>query len=144
MKKIEVPLDASAKAVLERAVAESARLNHEYVGTEHLALALLRFNPGIATSMLQDLGVDAEKLRAAIESAVPPAAPRTEGEHSRPFTTRAQHVYALAQESAVALGETALGAEHLLAGLVQEPGIGGQILSQHGVTADAVLAALRQ
>ena|SRR5687767_2278929 len=143
MKKIEMPLDPSAKAVLERAVAESARLNHEYIGTEHLALALLRLNAGIAASVLQDLGVDAEKLRAAIEAAVPTSAPRADGEPSRPFTTRAQHAYALAQESALALGDTALGAEHLLAGLVQEPGIGGQILSHHGVTADAVLAALR-
>ena len=143
MKKIQVPLDASAKAVLEQAVDESARLHHEYVGTEHLALALLRQAPGIATSVLQDLGVDAEKVRAAIESAVPPAASRTGDERSRPFTTRAQHVFALAQESAAALGETALGAEHLLVGLMQESGIGGQILADHGVTADAVLAALR-
>jgi ATP-dependent Clp protease ATP-binding subunit ClpA len=93
--------------------------------------------------VLQDLGVDAEKLRAAIESAVPPAAPSRGVDGSRPFTTRAQHVYALAQESAVALGDTALGAEHLLAGLVQEPGIGGQVLAHHGVTAEVVLAALR-
>jgi len=143
MTKIEMPLDASAKAVLERAVEESARLHHEYVGTEHLALSLLRLTPGIATSVLQDLGVDAEAVRSAIESAVPPAAPSSEPAGSRPFTTRAKHVYALAQESALALGETALGAEHLLVGLLQEPGIGGQVLVHHGLTADAVLAALR-
>ena len=143
MKKIEVPLDASAKAVLELAVDESARLRHEHVGTEHLALALLRQLPGIATSVLQDLGVDAEKVRAAIESAVPPAAPSATSERSRPFTTRAQHVYALARESALARGESVLGAEDLLVGLVQASGVGGQILAHHGVTADAVLAALR-
>ena len=142
MKKIEVPLDASARAVLELAVDESARLHHEHVGTEHLALALLR-QPGIATSVLQDLGVDAAKVRAAIESAVPPAAPSAASERSRPFTTRAQHVYALARESALARGESVLGAEDLLVGLVQESGAGGQILAHHGVTADAVLAALR-
>ena len=143
MKKLDVPLDASAKAVLERARDEAARLHHEYVGTEHLALALLRLTPGIATSVLQDLGVNAEKMRAAIESAVAPAASIAEAEGNLPFTTRMHRVYALAQQNALALGETAVGAEHFLVGLLQEPGIGGQILVHHGLSADAVLAALR-
>ena len=137
-----MPLDASAKAVLERARDEAARLHHDHVGTEHLALALLRL-PLIASRLAQELGVDTEQARAAIESAVAPAAPGTESDGSLPFTTPTNRVCALAQQHALALGETAVGAEHLLAGLLQEPGIGAQVLARHGLSADAVIGALR-
>lgn len=137
-----IPLDASARAVLERARDEAARLHHDHVGTEHLALALLRL-PLIANRLVQELGIDTEQARAAIESAVAPGAPGAEPDGSLPFTTRTNRVCALAQQHALALGETAIGAEHLLVGLLQEPGIGGQVLAGHGLSADAVLAALR-
>src|SRR5690606_27563017 len=81
-----LPLDASARAVLERAREESARLRHEHVGTEHLALALLRLTPLGAGRLLQDLGVDAPAVRAAIESAVPAGKAGVDSDTSRPFT----------------------------------------------------------
>src|SRR5690606_27552956 len=137
-----LPLDASARAVLERAREESARLRHEYVGTEHLALALLRLTPLSSGQLLKDSGVDAAAARAAIESAVPAGKAGVESDTSRPFTIPTGQVLALAQQHATALGDTAVGAEHLLVGLLQEPGIGGQMLAQQGVSADAVLRFL--
>ena len=142
MKKIHLPLDASAKAVLERAREESARLHHEYVGTEHLALALLRLRPLIANQVMQDLGVNEAAMRSTIETVVASAPSTADPDCSRPFTTRSQRVFALAQQNAVALGDKAIGAEHLLVGVLQESGVGGQLLVQHGLTSDAVLAAL--
>ena len=143
MKKQDVPLDASAKAVLERAREEAARLQHEYIGTEHLTLALLRLTPLTATRLLQDLEVDVETMRAAIESVVVAAASSAEPNGNAGFSTRTQRVFASAQQYAQSLGETAVGAEHLLVGLLQEPGVGGQMLIRHGLSAEAVLAALQ-
>ena len=142
MTKLNLPLDASAKAVLERARNEAARLGHEYVGTEHLALALLRLTPLIANQVIQDLGVNQEAMRAAIQSAVASVPCSAAADSKRPFTSRTHHAFALAQQCAAALGATAVGAEHLLVGLLQEPGVGGQILVRHGLSAEAVLGAL--
>ena len=142
MKGREVPLDGSAKAVLSRAVEESARLRHEYVGTEHIALALLRLTPLTATRMLQDLGVDAASVRAEIEAVVPTGDSEPEPSRRRSYTRRAQQCLACAQQCADELGDSAVGAEHLLVGLLREPGVGGQILRHRGLSPDAVIAGL--
>ena len=142
MKTPDVPLGATAKAVLERARDEAARFQHEYVGTEHLAVALLRLTPLIANQVMQDLGVTGEAMRAAIGTALASTPERAHADATRPFTGRTHRVLAVARRHAVALGERAVGAEHLLVGLLQEPCAGGKLLAQHGLTADAVLAAL--
>lgn len=143
MKTPDVPLGATAKAVLERARDEAARFQHEYVGTEHLAVALLRLTPLIANRLMQDLGVTAKAMRASIETALAAVPVSAQADGSRPFTARTHRVFAAARRHAVALGERVVGAEHLLVGLLHEPCAGGTLLVRHGLTADAVLAALR-
>ncbi len=125
------------KRVIAYADAEAARLQHEYIGTEHLLLGLIREGEGVAIWVLRQLGVDTASVAATIEQLVA-RGQTTVDLASRPFTSRAKEAMALARRAAADLHHSYLGTEHLLLGLLGEgQGPGAQVLHQVGVTTDA-------
>jgi ATP-dependent Clp protease ATP-binding subunit ClpC len=105
-----------ARRVLTHAQEEARRLNHRYIGTEHILLGLMAEEGGVAMRILQDLGVSAEEVRSAVE--------RTVGKGNRPslgqptLTPRTKRVIEVSVEEARRLGHHYIGTEHLLLGLV--------------------------
>lgn len=141
---LDLQLADSARQLLARARDESERLNHEYIGTEHLALALTRQIEGVVTSALHNLRIDLAQVREAIEATVHPGGASLPAGADRPYTSRTRNVLSLANESAIALGQSEIGAEHLLIGLLREgTGIGGQILMHHGLSPDVVIDRIK-
>lgn len=127
--------------VLSLARYESQRLHHEYVGTEHILLGLLREGEGVAAAVLKNLEVDLKEIAATIESVV------KVGDRVRPmlvdlpYSTRAKKVLELAMEEARSLAHNYVGTEHLLLGLLrEEKGISAQVLKQAGLTEQTVRA----
>jgi DNA-binding transcriptional regulator YhcF (GntR family) len=132
------------KRVLYYAREEAGRLKHPYVGTEHILLALIRDETGVAARMLANLGVDGSELRREIEEGVKEGtAEPVRG--SLPYTSRAKKVIELAMDEAVQLDHEYIGTEHVLLGLLrEEKGIAAQVLERAGVTLAATRAeALR-
>jgi len=108
-----------ARKVIVYAKEEARRFNHDYIGTEHLLLGLIREGEGVAAAVLQKLGVDLETIRIEVEKLVQPG-PQTQVLGDIPFTPRAKKALELAAEEARALGHNYIGTEHLLLGLVRE------------------------
>lgn len=127
------------RKVLAMAREESARLHHEYVGTEHILLGLIREGEGVAAAVLQNLDVDPDDLREAIEEHVKKGT-RTNIGPDLPYTTRAKKVLELAMDEARALNHSYVGTEHLLLGLLREErGVAAQVLTSLGANLDSVL-----
>ncbi|UCF79796.1 MAG: AAA family ATPase, partial [Candidatus Eiseniibacteriota bacterium] len=112
---------------------EAARLHHDYIGTEHLLLGILREGEGIAASVLSNLKLDLDAIRQAVESMVSASGgTMTIGEI--PFTPRAKRVLELSVDEARQLGHNYVGTEHLLLGLIREgEGIAARVLLELGV-----------
>jgi ATP-dependent Clp protease ATP-binding subunit ClpC len=112
---------------------EAGRLQHDYIGTEHLLLGLIREGEGIAANVLTNLGLDLEVIRQTVESMVAaPGSTLTLGEI--PFTPKAKRVLELAIEEARQLGHNYVGTEHLLLGLIREgEGVAARVLQELGV-----------
>ncbi len=117
---------------------ESGRLQHDYIGTEHLLLGLVREGEGIAVAVLINLGLDLDQIRKAIEDTIPaPGGTALIGEV--PFTPSAKKVLELAVEEARSLGHSYVGTEHLLLGLIKEAeGIAARVLVRLGADTDKV------
>ena len=131
------------RQVLSRARSEAAQLRHEYVGTEHLLLALIADPDGASVAVLSDLGVDADALRQAIEEIVKRGKSPVSAEQPLPYTSRSKKVLELAMIAARNLGDDYVGAQHLLLGLINEGrGIAAQVLADRGVTAERAGAAV--
>ena len=117
---------------------EAKRLNHDYLGTEHLLLGLVALGEGVAAQVLTNLGIDLKKLRREIEKRV------GTGENvlllgEVPFTPRAKKVLELAVSEAQNLGHHYVGTEHILLGLLQEKqGVAAKILEGLGANLDTV------
>jgi len=111
---------------------EAERHQNDYLGTEHLALAILRESDGIALAILKKMGLSPEQVRLEIERNLPSGgSTMTFGEI--PFTPRVKKVIEFAVEEARLLGHNHIGSEHLLLGLLrEEEGIGGKILRSLG------------
>jgi len=141
-----LPFTDAARRLLADAQEESGRLRHEYVGTEHLALALARRSadaPGLAG--LAGLGVDWARVRARIDESVTPGRFARAPAEPLPYTSRARKAFALAGEGARALGHARVGVEHLVLGLVRERmGVGAQVLAEHGLTEQHALALVQR
>jgi ATP-dependent Clp protease ATP-binding subunit ClpC len=122
-----------ARKVLVLAKEESRRFNHDYIGTEHILLGLIREGEGVACAVLQNIGMDLGRLRAEIEKLMSPgAAASVLGDI--PFTPRAKKALELATEEARSLGHNYIGTEHILLGLLrEEEGIASQVLFSLGV-----------
>jgi hypothetical protein len=126
-----------AKKVLVLAQEEAQRFNHNYIGTEHLLLGLVREGEGIAARVLSNLGVELNKVRSAVEFIIGRGDQTVSGDIS--LTPRAKKVIELSVEEARRLRHNHIGTEHLLLGLVREGGgIGAGVLAQFGVTRPAV------
>ncbi len=124
--------------VLSSADDEAARLQHEYIGTEHLLLGLLTDRDGVGVAVLHNLGADFSALRREVEKTIKRGLSDNQALEERPFTTRATRVLELAAAEAQGLGHSYVGTEHLLLGLlVERMGVGGQVLQSAGINADA-------
>ena len=126
------------RKVIYLAREEAARLQHDYIGTEHLLLGVIREGEGIAATVLNNLGVDLDHIRQAVENMVSSSGgTMTIGEI--PFTPRAKRVLELAVEEARSLGHNYVGTEHLLLGLLREQeGVAAQVLMNLGLKLEDV------
>lgn len=133
------------RKVLAMAREEAARLGHQYVGTEHELLGLIREGEGIAATILQNLGVDLDKLKTTIEERVrTPSRKDTDFSHTDlPYSSRAKKTLEFAMIEAREQNHSYVGTEHLLLGLVREGGgIGAQSLNEAGVTVENARAQM--
>ncbi len=122
-----------ARRVLTLAQEEALRFNHNYIGTEHLLLGLVREGEGVAAKVLANLGVELNKVRSAVEFIIGRGDRAVMGEIG--LTPRAKKVIELAVDEARRLGHHYIGTEHLLLGLVREgEGIAAGVLESLGVS----------
>ncbi|MFC1674498.1 ATP-dependent Clp protease ATP-binding subunit [Candidatus Omnitrophota bacterium] len=122
-----------ARKVIILAKEEARRFNHDYIGTEHILLGLIREGEGVAAAVLEKLGVSLENIRLEIEKLVQPG-PSTQIIGDIPFTPRAKKALELAAEEARSLGHNYIGTEHLLLGLIREgEGVASQVLMNLGM-----------
>ena len=126
-----------ARRVLSLAQEEAQRFNHNYIGTEHILLGLVRETDGVAAKVLATLGVDLPKVRSAIEFII--------GRGERPvtgdigLTPRAKKVIELAVDEARRLSHSYIGTEHILIGLMREgEGVPAEVLESLGLTLDKI------
>src|SRR5499427_4559699 len=126
-----------ARKVLSLAQEEAQRFNHNYIGTEHLLLGLVREGEGVAAKVLSNLGVELNKVRSAVEFIIGRGDRIVLGEIG--LTPRAKKVIELAVDEARRLNHHYIGTEHLLLGLVREgEGIAAGVLESLGVSLDKV------
>jgi hypothetical protein len=127
-----------AKRVLALAQDESIRMNHNYIGTEHLLLGLVREGEGVAAQVLTALGVDLAKVRTAVEHIIGRGDSATTPTETT-LSPRTKKVIELAIDEARKLGHSHVGTEHLLLGLVREgEGIASGIMESLGVSGETV------
>ncbi len=116
-----------ARQVVVLAQEEARSLKHNYIGTEHLLLGLLREEEGVAARVLETLEVSVEEVRAAVVRIVGSGEESPQGQI--PFTPRAKKVLELALREALSLGHNYIGTEHILLGLIREDeGVAARIL----------------
>ena len=128
------------RKVLSYAREEAYDLHHEYVGTEHVLLGLIREGEGVASTVLENLGIDAENLRDRMLAVIVRGKADARG-NDLPYTSRAKKVLELAMSEARELNHAYVGTEHLLLGLIAEKkGIAAQVLVGAGATLDAARA----
>ena len=156
----EMTLSPRTKKVIELAIDEARKLGHGHVGPEHILLGLVREGEGIASGILESLGLRLETVRARVlelltESGTPPPAgytppppPRHASGRFNRFSDRAKRAVALAQDEAIRMGHNYIGPEHLLLGLARLTGIGQadqamkQIFEELGLTLEQLRAEL--
>src|SRR5271163_3289479 len=117
-----------AQQVLVLARREAERFNHNYVGTEHLLLGLIKLGQGVAVNVLQRMGLDLEGVRIEVEKLVSPH-PEAKMVGNMPYTPRVKKVLALAGKEALALHHSYVGTEQILLGLLREgEGVAARVL----------------
>ncbi len=143
----DIGLTPQSKKVIELAIDEARKLNHHYVGTEHLLLGLVREGEGIAAGVLESLGVSLERVRAEVinvlNASVGPLQFRSEPQSVNidRFNEDARQVFTVSQQEARRLSHRYLGTEHILLGIVGRPeSIAAQVLTQMGLDLAGVRA----
>jgi len=127
-----------ARKVIILAKEEAKRFNHDYIGTEHILLGLIREGEGVAAAVLQNLGLDPDTIRLEVEKLVQPG-PSTIVSGDIPFTPKAKKVIELSMDEARALGHNYVGTEHLLLGLIREgEGVASQVFINLGLDLNSV------
>jgi len=126
-----------AKKAIMIAQEEAVNFNHDYIGTEHILIGLVKEGEGIASQVLKELGVDVDKVAEEIEQLV------GRGEYQQvseiTFTPRAKKVLELASQEATQLKHNYIGTEHILLGLIKEgSGVAIRILADLGVNPESV------
>ncbi|MGC8830686.1 MAG: ATP-dependent Clp protease ATP-binding subunit [Verrucomicrobiia bacterium] len=121
-------LTPRAQQVLALARKEADRFNHNFIGTEHILLGLIKLGQGVAVNVLQKMGVDLQAVRMEVEKLVG-TGPDQKVMGDIPFTPRVRKVLALAAKEARALNHTYIGTEHILLGLLREgEGVAARVL----------------
>jgi len=127
-----------ARKVMQLANQEAQRFNHEYIGTEHILLGLVKEGSGVAANVLKNLDVDLRKIRIEVEKIVQ-TGPDMVTMGKLPQTPRAKKVIEYAMEEARNLNHNYVGTEHLLLGLLREQeGVAAQVLMNLGMKLDDV------
>jgi len=125
-----------AQQVLTLSRKEADRFNHNYVGTEHLLLGLIKLGQGVAVNVLQKMGLDLETVRQEVEKQVG-SGQENKMSGNIPYTPRVKKVLALAGKEAKALQHSYVGTEHILLGLLREgEGVAAQVLKSLEVDLD--------
>ncbi|MFA5038374.1 MAG: ATP-dependent Clp protease ATP-binding subunit [Candidatus Omnitrophota bacterium] len=133
-----------ARKVIVLAKEEARRFNHDYIGTEHLLLGLIREGEGVAAAVLQKLGLSLESIRLEVEKLVQPG-PSTQIQGDVPFTPRSKKALELSAEEARSLGHNYIGTEHLLLGLIREgEGVASQVLLNLGLDLNRVRSEIME
>src|SRR5882724_6198253 len=127
-----------ARKVMQLANQEAQRFNHEYIGTEHILLGLVKEGTGVAANVLKNLDIDLRKIRLEVEKIVQ-AGPDMVTMGKLPQTPRAKKVIEYSIEEARTLNHNYVGTEHLLLGLLREQeGVAAQVLMNLGLKLDDV------
>jgi ATP-dependent Clp protease ATP-binding subunit ClpC len=128
-----------ARRVIVLAQEEARLLDHDYIGTEHILLGLIREREGVAAQALESLGISLEAVRAEVEQVI--GRGQTTPGPQIPFTPRSKKVLELSLREARSLGHDYIGTEHILLGLIREgEGVAAQVLVELG----ADLSRVRQ
>src|SRR5688572_31497914 len=126
------------RKVMQLANQEAQRFNHEYIGTEHILLGLVKEGSGVAANVLKNLDVDLRKIRLEVEKLVQ-SGPEMVTMGKLPQTPRAKKVIEYAIEEARNLNHNYVGTEHLLLGLLrEEEGVAAQVLRNLGLKLEDV------
>ena len=132
-----------SRKVLSLSQEEAQRLRHNYIGTEHLLLGLIREGDGVAAKVLTNLGVKLDEARSSVESIIGQGKRPVRGEIG--LTPRAKKVIELAVDEARHMNHHYIGTEHLLLGLVREgEGIAAGVLEDLGVNLNEVRAETKR
>jgi len=127
-----------ARKVMQLANQEAQRFNHEYIGTEHILLGLIKEGSGVAANVLKNLDVDLRKIRLEVEKLVQ-SGPDMVTMGKLPQTPRAKKVIEYSMEEARSLGHNYVGTEHILLGLLREQeGVAAQVLMNLGLKLEEV------
>jgi len=122
--------DDRARNLLLLAKEEARLLDHNFIGTEHLLLGLLRADEGVAVQVFRSLGITLEAVRAEVKASI--GATSVPHEDSPPFTPRTKRVLELSLREALQAGSTSIGTEHVLLGLLREgEGVAATVLFGH-------------
>jgi len=132
-----------ARRAVELAQEEARRLNHNYIGTEHILLGLIREGEGVAARALESLGISLEAVRQQVEKIIGRGQQAPSGHI--PFTPRAKKVLELSLRESLQLGHNYIGTEHILLGLLREgDGVAAQVLVRLGADLNRVLQQVIQ
>ncbi len=127
-----------ARKVMQLANQEAQRFNHEYIGTEHILLGLIKEGSGVAANVLKNLDVDLRKIRLEVEKLVQ-SGPDMVTMGKLPQTPRAKKVIEYSMEEARNLNHNYVGTEHILLGLLREQeGVAAQVLMNLGLKLEEV------
>ncbi len=127
-----------ARKIMQLANQEAVRFNHEYIGTEHILLGLIKEGSGVAANVLKNLDIDLAKIRGEVEKIVQ-SGPDVVTMGKLPQTPRAKEVIKFAIEEARNLNHNYVGTEHLMLGLLREQeGVAAQVLMNLGLRLDDV------
>jgi len=131
-----------ARKIMQLANQEAARFRHEYIGTEHILLGLVKEATGVGANVLKNLGVDLRRIRMEVER-LQTQGPDVASIGGRPSTPRAKAVIEYAMKEARELNHNYVGSEHILLGLLlEQEGVAAQVLMNLGLTLEVVRVAV--
>src|SRR3954465_6359929 len=140
---MEAKFSPRVKDVIQYSREEALRLGHDYIGTEHLLLGLIRDGDGVAIKLLKELTVDTAKLRRSVEDAVKGTIGTNVHIGSIPLTKQAEKVLKITYLEAKIFKTDIIGTEHLLLSILRdEDNLASQILSQYGIAYDIFKSAI--
>lgn len=126
----------SAQAALAAAVTEARSMKHNYIGQEHLLLALATDETNTATQLFASVGASGERVQSAVRSVIGEGT--ASGDHERPYTPRTVQALALAEQEAARFDEDEVDTAHLVLGMLSEGhGIGAGVLTSLGFTLES-------